>query len=315
MNKGFQLHPDQASTFAPELDLLYFFVVIVSTFFLVLIAVLIYAFAVKYRRRSDDERPDLIHGSLPLEIAWSVIPLALMMIMFGWGTWLFFKVYQVPEGALEINVVGKQWMWHIQHPTGQREINEMHMPIGRPIKLTMASEDVIHDFYIPEFRVKNDVIPGRYTTMTFEASKTGEFYLFCAEYCGTEHSRMVGRIIVLEDREYQDWLAGGVSDETPEEAGARLFSALNCVTCHGDVANARGPALTGLFGEEISLTTGQRVIMNEEYIRESVLSPRAKIVAGYPSIMPTYQGQITEANLLNIVAYIKSLRTPTTAQE
>lgn len=315
MNKGFQLHPDQASTFAPELDLLYFFVVIVSIFFLVLITVLIYAFAVKYRRRSDDERPALIHGSLPLEIAWSVIPLALMMIMFGWGTWLFFKVYQVPEGALEINVVGKQWMWHIQHPTGQREINEMHMPIGRPIKLTMASEDVIHDFFIPEFRVKNDVIPGRYTTMTFEASETGEFYLFCAEYCGTEHSRMVGRIVVLEDREYQDWLAGGVSDETPEEAGARLFSTLNCVTCHGDVANARGPALTGLFGEEVSLGTGERVLMNEEYIRESVLSPRAKIVAGYPSIMPTYQGQITEANLLNIIAYIKSLRTSATAQE
>ena len=172
----------------------------------------------------------------------------------------------------------------------------------------MASEDVIHDFFIPEFRVKNDVIPGRYTTMTFEATMTGEFYLFCAEFCGTEHSRMTGRIIVLEDVEYQDWLAGGASDETPEETGARLFTALNCVTCHGDVPNARGPSLTGLFGEEVSLTTGERVLMNEEYIRESVLTPRAKIVAGYQSIMPTYQGQITEANLLNIIAYIKSLQ-------
>lgn len=313
MNKGFQLHPDQASTFAPELDLLYFFVVIVCVFFFVLISVLVYAFAVKYRRRSDDERPALIHGNLPMEIAWSVIPLMLMMIMFAWGTWLFFKVYQVPDGALEINVVGKQWMWHIQHPTGQREINELHMPIGRPIKLTMASEDVIHDFFIPEFRVKNDVIPGTYTTMTFEATMTGEFYLFCAEFCGTEHSRMTGRIVVLEESEYEDWLAGGAADETPEEAGLRLFSELNCITCHGEVANARGPALTGLFGEEVRLASGERLMMNEEYIRESVLQPRAKIVQGYPAIMPTYQGQITEANLLNIIAYIKSLQG--TAQE
>lgn len=307
MNKGFQLFPEQASTFAPQLDLLYFFVIIVCALFFVLICVLVYAFAVKYRRQSDDDRPALIHGNLLLEITWSVIPLALMMVMFGWGTYLFFKVYQVPEGALEINVVGKQWMWHIQHHTGQREINELHIPVHQPIKLTMASEDVIHSFFIPEFRIKNDVVPGRYSTMTFEATKPGEYYLFCAEYCGTEHSRMTGRIVVMEDGDFQNWLSGGAASETPEETGARLFTQYNCITCHGDVPNARGPSLTGVFGHPVELATGERVDMNEEYIRESVLNPRAKIVAGYQAIMPTFQGQITEAQILNIIAYIKSL--------
>jgi cytochrome c oxidase subunit 2 len=237
-----------------------------------------------------------------------------MMIMFAWGTYLFFRVNQIPEGAMEYYVVGKQWMWHIQHPTGQREINELHVPINTQVKITMASEDVIHSFFIPAFRIKNDVIPGRYTTMTFEATKIGEYHLFCAEYCGTEHSRMIGSVYVMEPEDYQSWLSGGVSDETPEEAGLRLFSQLNCVTCHSDRAGARGPSLNGRYGTEELLAGGERVLVNEAYIRESIINPRAKIVSGYQSIMPTFQGQITETNIFNLISYIKSLPSTEGAQ-
>lgn len=316
MDTGFKLHPDQASTFAPQLDALYFFEVIVSVFFLVLICALVFWFAIKNRRRSEDELPkEQIHGNLVLEITWTVIPLGLMLIMFVWGTHLFFKVYQVPDDALEISVVGKQWMWHIQHPTGQREINELHLPVNRPIKLTMASEDVIHSFYIPAFRVKSDAIPGRYTTMTFEATTPGDYHLFCAEYCGTEHSRMTGRVVVLSEEGYQTWLSGGAAEETPEEAGARLFTQLNCITCHADQPGARGPSLHGKFGTPQRLATGQSVLMDEAYIRESILNPREKIVEGYQAIMPTFQGQVTEAQILNLIAYIKSLQSTETSQQ
>ena len=312
MNKGFRLFPEQASTIAPEIDLLYFFLIAVSLIFFVLICVTFYVFAMKYRRRSDDDRPAEIHGNLKLEIAWSVIPFILVMIMFAWGAHLFVKVYTVSDDALEIFVVGKQWMWHFQHPTGHREINELHIPIGQPVKLTMASEDVIHSLFIPDFRIKMDVVPGRYTSMGFEATKAGEYYLFCAEYCGTNHSRMTGRVVVLEEGEYQNWLSGGAAEETPEQTGARLFTQFNCITCHGEQTGARGPSLAGVFGTDASLVGGQRVEVDEKYIRESVLNPRAKILAGYQPIMPTYQGQITEAGILDIIAYIKSLKTART---
>jgi cytochrome c oxidase subunit 2 len=308
MNKGFELHPVQASTFAPEIDLLYAFLVVVSVISIVLIAALIYVFAIKYRRRTPDQLAESqSHGNLLLEITWSAIPLVLLMVMFGWGAYLFFRVYQIPEGAMEYYVVGKQWMWHVQHPTGQREINELHVPIDTPVKLTMASEDVIHSFYIPAFRVKNDVIPGRYTTMTFEATKAGEYHLFCAEYCGTEHSRMIGRVVALTQDEYQAWLSGGQSDESPEAAGAKLFSSLNCITCHSNLSGARGPSLNGKFGAMETLTGGDQTLVDEAYIRESILNPRAKIVSGYQSIMPTYQGQVTETQIFNLISYIKSL--------
>lgn len=315
MKNQFQLHPEIASTFAFDVDLLYFFVVAISVFFMALICVLIFVFAMKYRRRSEDQQAESqAHGHLLLEITWSAIPLVLMMIMFVWGVYLFFKVYQIPDGAMEYYVVGKQWMWHVQHPTGQREINEMHVPINTPVKLTMASEDVIHSFFIPAFRVKNDVIPGRYTSLTFEATKPGKYHLFCAEYCGTDHSRMVGSVYAMEPEDYQNWLGGGVLDETPEEVGARLFSQLNCITCHSDQAGARGPSLNGKFGTEEVLANGERIVINEAYIRESILNPRIKLVSGYPSIMPTYQGQITETNIFNLISYIKSLPSTEGAQ-
>lgn len=251
--------------------------------------------------------PKQIPGLLTLELLWSVIPFLLTMVVFAWGATLYFDTYSPPADAREYYVVGKQWMWHIQHPTGQREINEMHIPTGEPIKLVLATEDVIHSFYIPAFRVKRDVVPGRYSTMWFEATKPGEYYLFCAEYCGTKHSQMKGRIVVMEPVDYQNWLSGGETTEPLEVLGERKFQQLACHTCHTDKPNARGPSLFGAFGKPVLLRNGTSVTVDEEYIRESILTPNAKITAGYKPVMPTFKGQITEVDLLHITAYIKSL--------
>jgi cytochrome c oxidase subunit 2 len=208
---------------------------------------------------------------------------------------------------LEIYAVGKQWMWKIQHESGKREINTLHVPKGQPVRLTMTSEDVIHDFFIPAFRVKNDVLPGRYTTLWFEATQTGEFHLFCAEYCGTQHSGMIGKVIVLEPADYHDWLMGASSGESMVEAGERQFQKLGCETCHKSTATGRGPSLVGLYDKPVTLSNGQEIVVDSDYIRESILQPRAKIVAGYESIMPVFEGQISEQSLLQIASYIKSL--------
>src|SRR5574341_294066 len=309
MDKGFQLLPEQASKLAVQVDILYYLLVGLSIFFALLIFFLIYIFAVRYRRRSEDEVPRQIPGLIQLELAWSVIPFGMALVVFVWGAKLYFTTYTPPADALEIYVVGKQWMWHIQHPTGQREINELHIPTGRAIKLMMATEDVIHSFYIPAFRVKKDVVPGRYTTMWFEATKPGSYHLFCAEYCGTKHSQMTGTIVVMEPLQYQQWLSGGEASETPVAAGEKKFQQLGCITCHGDKPGARGPSLKGLFGNPVQLQSGDVVTVNEDYIRESILRPNAKLTAGYGAIMPTYQGQISEAALLQLTAYVKSLGT------
>jgi len=307
MEKEFRFLPEQASRIAGQVDLLYYFLIAVSIFFVVLIFFLIYIFAVRYRRRSEDEVPRQIPGLLQLELAWSLIPFGLTMIVFVWGAKLYFDTYTPPDDALEIYVVGKQWMWHIQHPTGQREINELHIPTGQAIKLTMATEDVIHSFYIPAFRVKKDVVPGRYTTMWFEATKAGEYHLFCAEYCGTKHSQMVGTVVVMEPMQYQNWLSGGDTGESLAAAGEKKFQQLACNTCHTDKPGARGPSLVGIFGSTVRLQTGDKVIADQNYLRESILNPKTKVVAGFEPIMPTFQGQISEAALLQIIAYIQSL--------
>jgi len=307
MNKGFQLFPDQASTMAGQVDALYFFLIAVSVFFSVLIFFLIYLFAVRYRRRSEEEVPKEIPGLLKLELVWSIIPLLLTMVAFAWGASLYFDGYNPPDNALEIYVVGKQWMWHIQHPTGQREINELHVPMGQPIKLTMTTEDVIHSFYIPAFRMKKDVVPGRYTTMWFEATKPGQYHLFCAEYCGTKHSEMIGKVVVQEPADYQNWLSGGTANESLEVIGEKKFQQFACHTCHVDKPNARGPSLVGVYGKGVRLRDGRSVIVDEAYIRESILDPNAKIAAGYKPVMPTFKGQVSEVGILQITAYIKSL--------
>jgi cytochrome c oxidase subunit 2 len=306
MLKNFPLHPELASTFAWQVDALYFLLVALSLFFTVAITIAIVVFVIKYRRRSDDERPKPIHGSIPLELAWSIVPLIMSLGVFAIGAELYFRMYTPPKNAIDVYAVGKQWMWKIQHPEGKREINELHVPVNQAVNMTMTSEDVIHAFSIPAFRTKRDVVPGRYTTMWFEATKVGEYHLFCAEYCGTEHSKMIGTVYVMEPDAYQGWLSGGVSGETMVEAGQRQFKQLGCETCHKP-QNGRGPSLIGVFGKPVQLTSGEVVVADEAYMRESVLTPQSKVVYGYKPIMPTFQGQISEETLLQIITYIQSL--------
>jgi cytochrome c oxidase subunit 2 len=299
--------PEQASSFAAEVDALYLFLVALTVFFTVAIAGCELVFAIKYRRRSAAEVPPEIEGSRTLEIIWIVVPFIIVMILFFWSSSIYFKLYRAPKEALEIFITGKQWMWRAQHPDGQREINELHLPLGRRVKLTMTSEDVLHAYYIPAFRTKADVVPGRYTTIWFETTKTGTFHLFCAEYCGNQHSGMIGKVVVQEPAEYQAWLSGGATEGSPAVAGQKLFASLACNTCHRGDAQARGPALEGLFGTTVKLSSGEAVTADESYIRESILNPRAKVAAGYDPIMPTFQGQVSEEQILQLIAYIKSI--------
>jgi cytochrome c oxidase subunit II len=299
--------PEQASNFALEIDLLYFFLIALTAAFSIAIAFAIVYFAIKYRRRSEAEIPEPIEGAMKLEIAWTVIPFFITMFIFAWGAKLFYQMYTPPAEALEIFITGKQWMWRAQHPDGQREINELHLPLGRRIKLTMTSEDVIHSFFIPAFRTKADVIPGRFTMSWFQPTKTGTYHLFCAEYCGTQHSGMIGKIIVMEPAEYQAWLGGGTKETTPVAAGQNLFASLACNTCHREESGGRGPKLVGLYGTQVKLSNGTTVTVDDAYIRESIVNPTAKLVEGYQAIMPTFQGQVTEEQILQIIAYIKSI--------
>jgi cytochrome c oxidase subunit 2 len=300
------LFPEQASSMAGKVDALYWFLIGVSVFFGTLISVLVIYFAVKYRR-SRHRVAVQIEGSVPLELAWTFIPLGIAMFIFVWATVVFFGLRRVPAGAMEVNGVGKQWMWKFQHPQGQREINQLHVPVGRDVKMRLVSQDVIHSFYVPAFRVKMDVLPGRYTTAWFRATKTGTYHLFCAEYCGTAHSGMIGQVVVMEPSQFEAWLAGGKAEGSLASGGEKLFQDLGCVTCHRDDAQARGPSLRGLFGKEVRLQDGRTMTADETYIRESIVNPGAKVVAGFQPIMPVYQGQVTEEGLLQLLAYIRSL--------
>ncbi|MEQ1869777.1 MAG: cytochrome c oxidase subunit II [Vicinamibacterales bacterium] len=307
---GTPLFPDAASTIAGQVDALYFFLVALTAFFSILIAGLIVVYAVKYKRTSPDQVGARIHGGLALEIAWTVIPLLISMVIFAWGAQVFFALSKPPDETLNIYVVGKQWMWKLQHLDGQREINQLHVPVGRPVKLIMTSEDVIHDFFVPAFRVKADVIPGRYTHIWFEATKAGTYPLYCAEYCGTKHSGMIGQIIVMEPDQFQAWLSAGAQEGSLASAGEKLFTDLACITCHKSETQGRGPSLKGLFGTKVQLMTGESATVDEAYVRESVLTPAAKIVHGFQPVMPTFQGLVSEEQLLQLIEYVKSLNAP-----
>src|SRR5438477_1351786 len=274
---GLPLHPDQASTIARGVDHLYYFLTAVDLFFTALIFFTIFYFAIKYRRRSEDERPPRIAEFLPIEVAWTVVPLGRTVVMFLWGSSLYIQDSRPPTAASEIFVIGKQWMWHLQHPEGVREINELHVPVHEPIKLTMISQDVIHDFFIPAFRIKHDVLPGYYASIWFQATKTGKYHFFCAQYCGAQHSEMTGWVYVMTQADYQRWLSGLVQGESMVQAGARLYQQLGCITCHG---TGRGPSFVGVYGKPVELSTGEAVTADEPYLRESILVPSSKIVAG-----------------------------------
>ncbi len=302
-----QLFPPEASSFAGHVDALYIFLILVTAFFSLLIGTLVVVFAIKFHRKSPDEVATEVHESGLLEIVWTVIPFGLVLVMFAWGASVYFRLSRPPANALDIYVTAKQWMWKLQHTDGHREMNELHVPVGVPVRLTMASEDVIHSFYVPAFRFKRDVVPGRFSTAWFEATKPGKYHLFCAEFCGTRHSNMIGWVYVMKPADYQAWLAGGVPGETLAAAGAKRFIEHQCNTCHGDQPGARGPSLVGLFGKQVQLTNGRTVLADESYIRESIVNPQAVLTAGYPPIMPTFQGLIGEEGLLQLVAYVKSL--------
>lgn len=320
MDRGFQLFPESASTSAPLVDQLYFFLLAVSAFFTILICVLIVSFVLKFHRskapldRKVEEARPTGERYWILELTWTLIPLALTMIMFGWGAKLFQHNMQAPPNSLEINVLAKQWMWKVHHANGRREINSLHVPAGRPVKLQMISEDVIHSFFVPVFRVKQDVLPGRYTTLWFEATKPGRYHLFCAEYCGTDHSGMIGEVVVLEPAEYADWIQGG-THETLEAAGEKLFERFRCGSCHSGQTDARCPPLQGVFGRTVRLEDGSTVVADEDYLRESILNPTAKVVAGYRPDMPTYQEEIGEEGVVQLIAYLKTLSPETTRNQ
>ena len=314
MDSEFRLFPQQGSAAAERVDALYGFLVATSLFFTALICVLILFFAIRYRRGSRAERTNP-HMSYTLEIVWTVVPFLLTMVMFGWGAKLYFELRQPPAGALEIHVVGKQWMWKLQHPDGKREINTLHVPRGQAIVLKMISEDVIHSFYLPNFRVKMDVLPDRYTMLWFQPTVTGTSHLFCAEYCGTGHSQMVGQVVVQEPADYAEWVSRG-STEPPAVAGQRLFERYRCNTCHKPpgTEGARGPSLAGIVAQSVPLQGGGSATVDDAYLRESMLDPTARIVAGFPAIMPTFRGQLSEDDILKLIAYLKSLN-PTDAPD
>ena len=310
--KYLPIFPESASNFAPHVDALYAYLVAVSAFFSIMIAVVIVAFAFKYQRKSDSEIPVPLNehgaGSMLLEITWSVIPLLLSLVMFGWGAIIFFNESKPPSDAMEIWVTGKQWMWKIQHLEGTREINELHIPVNRNIRLTLTSEDVIHDFFVPAFRTKTDVVPGRYTTEWFRPTKVGSYHLFCAEYCGTKHSGMVGTVYVMNESDYEAWLTGGAAGTgSMADKGEALFQQLGCVTCHTSDGKGRCPKLVGLYGSKVELKGGATVIADASYIRESIVNPLAKIVNGYEGIMPTFQGLATEDQIQQLIEYVKSI--------
>jgi cytochrome c oxidase subunit 2 len=304
---GIPVFPAQASTFAGDVDALYFFILAVCSFFALTVAISVIYFGIRYRRKREGQLGARIEGSLPLELLWSVIPTVIAMVMFGWGASVFYHIRRPPDDAMHIYAVGKQWMWKFQHLEGQREINELHIPSGRPIKVTISSEDVVHSLYFPSFRTKIDAIPGRYTELWFEATTPGTYHIFCAEYCGTNHAGMIGSVTVLEPAQYQAWLQGGGESGTMAQRGARLFEAHACNSCHLDSGQGRGPSLKNIVGTTVELEDGNTAVVDDAYLRESILTSQAKIVKGFKPLMPTFQGLISEENLLALIEHVKSM--------
>jgi cytochrome c oxidase subunit 2 len=308
MFSGIPLFPEQASTIAPRVDNLYFFIVAVTAFFAVLVSVVVVVFAVKYRTDDPLAVGSRIHGSIPLELGWSIIPFIIAVVIFAWASDVFFDLVRPPDQTLEVYATGKRWMWKFQHIDGQNEINELHVPLGRAVKVTFTSEDVLHSMYFPAFRVKADAIPGRYSTVWFTPSKVGEYHLFCAEYCGTRHSGMVGKVVVMEPAAYQSWLSGTLGTTSLSQRGEQLFNDLACNSCHRNDGSGRGPSLAAKFGKQERLDSGATVTVDESYVRESILMPQAKLVLGYKPLMPTFQGLVSEENVQALVEYVKSLQ-------
>ncbi|WP_058188125.1 cytochrome c oxidase subunit II [Terracidiphilus gabretensis] len=303
---NFALFPPEASKIAPQMDALYFFMVLVSLVGLTLVGLLIVGFSILYSKKRHPVAVQ-IEGSTLLEATWTIIPLGLFLIMFVWGSLIYFRIYTPPANAMNIYVVGKQWMWKAEHPGGQHEIDALHVPTGQPIQLTLISQDVFHSFSIPAFRVKREAIPGRYTSVWFEATEPGQYHLFCTQYCGTDHSHMIGTITVLTPEDYKKWLAESTSGMSLAQNGERLFASLSCNACHNGRPDARGPSLANVYNSKLRLANGQETIADEAYLRDAILNPSEHVTQGYAPIMPTYQGQVSEDGVISLVEYIKTL--------
>lgn len=309
---GTLLLPPSGSSFAPEVDALFAFLFYVSLFFLIVIFTAVIFFLVKYRRRNGETTTSTVtaHNTF-LEISWTVIPLIIVLILFFWGFRVYMKMSIVPKDALEIKVTGQKWFWSFVYPNGATAVNELVVPMGKPIKLLMSSQDVIHSFYVPAFRIKRDVLPNRYTIIWFEATNPGVFDLMCAEYCGSGHSKMLGRVRVVNDREYAQWMeTAGAPEEglPPQEMGEKLYKSKGCISCHStDGTPGNGPSFRGVFGHKVSFIDGTSTTVDENYLRQSILEPQAKVVAGYQPIMPTYQTILKEDQIDALIAFIKSL--------
>lgn len=314
---NFPLAPPQASNFAGEYDLLFGVITFLTVVFTLLVAGLVIAFAIRYRRGTTADRSRPVYENLRFEVFSMVVPTILGLGIFVWGTRLFVNMRTPPADATELFVIGKQWMWHIQHPDGTRENNTLHVPIGKPVKLTMISQDVIHAFYVPAFRVQYMVVPGRYTQMWFTPTQKGEFHLFCNMYCGTQHSEMGGRVVVMEPRAYSEWLARN-GENTPQlsiaQAGARLFNKIGCVNCHGGQDNVKGPTLNGIYNTARTMTDGAVMRADETYLREAILRPHNQITQGYENTMLPYEGQLTEDQVLQLITFIRDGAGPNQVQ-
>jgi cytochrome c oxidase subunit 2 len=316
----FRMLPDTASTVAEEVDGLFLYILAWVIFFTLAIAITVIVFITRYRRRPNTGVPPQVHGGLRLEVVWTVIPTLIALTMFWWGAKVYFDWAEPPPDALPVYVVGRQWMWHLQHAGGQREINQLHVPVGRPVKLTITSQDVVHNFFVPAFRLHHDAIPGRYATVWFEATRTGEFDLFCSEYCGTNHSAMIGKIVVQDRDEHARWLTERADTSLATE-GRKLFQKLQCVTCHSANARARAPVLENIHLRRVPLHDGKVVVADDDYLRESIRNPNAKIVAGFqrPSIMPPFGPDVVdETDMIRLLAFLRALgpgQTPPRVEE
>ena len=309
----FPVLPEQASKVAEQTDNLYWGLICASALVCLLVFVPIVYMLFKYRHGKPADRSPVHLPEYKIEITWTVVPLLIFMCFYAWGAKQYFLIERPPPDAMEVNVVGKQWMWKIQHPEGNREINELHVPVGRMVKLTMTSQDVIHSFFLPAFRIKQDVVPGRYTTEWFKAEKPGTYHLFCSEFCGTSHSHMEGHLIAMNAADYQDWLTRGRPGDTLVQAGERLYRELGCSGCHEGSTVVRAPPLQGIFGKPVPLNDGQVVMADEGYLRDSILFPAKQIVGGYTNDMPSFNGRLSEDQMLEVIAYLKSMgsRAPT----
>lgn len=296
-----------ASSYGGDVDLLFIGLLTVSLLVTALLFTLLLTFAIRYRATSDADRGHRIKKSWHWEVGWTTATFVAFLGLFVWGATLYLRIFDAPDHALSIYVVAKQWMWKAQHPGGQREINELHIPVDRTVRLTLASQDVIHSFFVPAFRVKHDVVPGRYQSLWFKAERTGVFQLLCAEFCGTDHSAMTGRIVVMKPDDYTRWLSQQDVDGTLAAQGSALFRELGCSGCHMGTSTVRAPHLDGLYGRPVPLTDGRVVVADERYIRDSILQPRAEVAAGYDPVMPSFAGRVDEEGLIKLVAYIKSL--------